>query len=251
MSFASYKSAYDRDGFVVVRNFLPPEEFADLVAQLDRYIRDVVPTLAETHAFYQDRARPETLKQLQNMNVDPFFAGYVKHPRWQALADALIGEPAVSDAPEWFNKPPGAEHPTPPHQDNYYFCLKPPHVATLWLALDPVGEENGCLRYVAGSHTHGVRPHSATKVLGFSQGIVDYGPEDVAREVKILLQPGDVVAHHGETIHRAEANRTSSQQRRAFALVFKGISCRRDEQAFDRYKQQVHKQHAELGAAAK
>src|SRR4051812_3885718 len=149
MNFASYKPAYDRDGFVIVRSFLPADELADLVAELNRYIHDVVPTLPATHAFYQDRDRPETLKQLQNMNVDPFFAQYTRHPRWLALAEALICEPAACEAPEWFNKPPGAEHPTPPHQDNYYFCLKPPQVATLWLALDPVGEENGCLRYVA------------------------------------------------------------------------------------------------------
>ena len=31
--------------------------------------------------------------------------------------------------------------PTPPHQDNYYFCLKPPDVVTLWVALDPVDED--------------------------------------------------------------------------------------------------------------
>jgi phytanoyl-CoA hydroxylase len=216
------------------------------MAQLDRYIRDIVPTLPPTHAFFQDRGRLETLKQMQNMNVDPFFAEYTRQPRWMELAETLIGEPAASDSSEWFNKPPGAEHPTPPHQDNYYFCLKPPHVATLWLALDPVGEENGCLRYVAGSHTRGVRSHSATKVLGFSQGIVDYGTDDVAREQKILLQPGDLVAHHGETIHRADANRTQNQNRRAFAMVFKGVSCQRDDAAFARYQQQVQRQHAEL-----
>lgn len=248
VSFATYKSAYDRDGFVIVRNFLSAGELADLIAQLGRYIREVVPTLPATYAFFQERDRPETLKQLQNMNVDLFFADYTKHPRWNELAGTLIGEPAASDAPEWFNKPPGVEHPTPPHQDNYYFCLKPPNVATLWLALDPVGEENGCLRYVAGSHTRGVRPHSATKVLGFSQGIVDYGPDDVAREQKILLQSGDLVVHHGETIHRAEANRTHHQNRRAFAMVFKGASCQRDEAAFARYQKQVQKQHAELAA---
>jgi len=36
------------------------------------------------------------------------------------------------DAPEWFNKPPATNHITPPHQDNYYFCLEPPNVVTIW-----------------------------------------------------------------------------------------------------------------------
>ncbi len=37
------KTQYDRDGFVTVRQLLPPEEFAELYRELDRYIRTVVP----------------------------------------------------------------------------------------------------------------------------------------------------------------------------------------------------------------
>ena len=35
----------------------------------------------------------------------------------------------------------------------------------------------------------------------------------------IVLQPGDLVAHHGETIHRADANASSDRQRRALGTV--------------------------------
>ena len=31
--YTSYKVDYDRDGFVLVRNFLPPDELKDLTAQ--------------------------------------------------------------------------------------------------------------------------------------------------------------------------------------------------------------------------
>jgi phytanoyl-CoA hydroxylase len=115
------------------------------------------------------------------------------------------------------------------------------------MALDPVDDENGCLRYVPGSHQEGIRPHGRSNVLGFSQGILDYGPADVAREVQIHLQPGDVVAHHGETIHRAMANRSAARRRRAFAIVYKGNSCLRDEDAFARYKAALKQQHDQLG----
>ena len=80
------------------------------------------------------------------------------------------------------------------------------------MALDPVDDENGCLRYVPGSHQRGFRPHNRSNVLGFSQGITDYGPDDLAHEMKIHLQPGDAVAHHGMTIHRAEPNRSQSRK---------------------------------------
>jgi phytanoyl-CoA hydroxylase len=244
------KVAFERDGFVIVRQFLDPPEFDELRGNLERYIAQVVPALPDTHAFYLDKSRPETLKQMQHMGGDPFFHDYQRHAKWKALAEALLGEPAEAQEPEWFNKPPQSNSPTPPHQDNYYFCLKPPSVVTIWLALDGVDEPNGCLRYVAGSHRRGIRPHARSNILGFSQGITDYGPEDESREVQIHLQPGDVVAHHGETIHRAEPNCSTNRNRRAFAMVFRGASCRRDEEAFARYMAALKRQHEELGLAA-
>src|SRR5262245_50448386 len=201
MSYESYRPAFSCNGFVIVRQFLMPDEFGELTGNLDRYIRDVVPTLEDKHAFYHVKGRPETLKQMQHMGVDPFFKNYTKHPKWLALARGLLGEQAEGQEPEWFDKPPGTVHFTPPHQDNYYFNLKPPNVLTIWLALDPVDTDNGCLRYVAGSHRRGIRPHGRSNVLGFSQGITDYGPDDEAREMQIHLQRGDAVVHHGETIH--------------------------------------------------
>src|SRR5262249_3108975 len=147
-----------------------------------------------------------------------------------------------------FNKPPGSTHTTPPHQDNYYFCLKPARVVTIWMALDRVDEENGCLRYVAGSHQCGLRPHGRSEILGFSQGTTDNGPEDQAREVAVCLNPGDVVAHHGMMIHRADPNR-STRHRRAFAMVYKGVSARRDEEAFRSYQAALETQREQLGLA--
>lgn len=247
MTFENEKQFYDQHGFVIVRQLLGEADFAELRVNLDRYVRDIVPTLPDSDAFYQDRTRPETLKQMQRMGCDPYFRDYVRHPKWTALATALVGEPVASDQPEWFNKPPGTNHVTPPHQDNYYFCLAPSNVVTIWLALDTVDAENGCLRYVDGSHQRGFRTHAKSKILGFSQGITDYSHEDFTREVAILLQPGDAVAHHGMTIHRADANLSATRHRRSFAMVFKGVSCQRDEEAYARYLAAARDQHQEFG----
>ena len=152
-----------------------------------------------------------------------------------------------ADQPEWFNKPPGTNHVTPPHQDNYYFCLAPSNVVTIWLAMDSVDAENGCLRYVDGSHRNGFRKHAKSNILGFSQGITDYTPDDFTHEIAVPLQPGDAVAHHGMTIHRADANMSATRHRRSFAMVFRGVSCQRDEAAFARYQAAAKQQHAEMG----
>ena len=249
MSFNGLKSDYDRDGYTVVRPFLSDAELAELSSNLDRYIREVVPQLPPSDAFYDDVIRPETLRQLHRMSQDAWFEAYRTHPKWVALAESLVGEKCVAFEPEWFNKPPLSTKGTPPHQDNYYFCYQPCHVVTIWLALDPVDDENACVRYVPGSHRLPTRPHARGGVLGFSQQISDYGPADAAREVPIHLQPGDAMAHHGNTIHLAGANRSATRHRRAFAMVFRGESCRRDDDAFARYQASAKAQQQSLGVA--
>lgn len=238
MTDQELKATYARDGFVIVRQPLKAADFAELTSNLDRYIRDIVPGLPPSDAFYHiDRSRPESLKQMQRMEQDAFFDKYRFNPVWKKLAETILGEEAHVSGVEWFNKPPATDHITPAHQDNYYFCLNPPQVLTIWMALDRVDEANGCLRYVTGSHLRGIRPHGRTQTLGFSQGILDYGTdEDLANEVPTSLQPGDITIHHGNTIHRADANQTTNRQRRSFAMVFQGVSCVRDEVAFARYK---------------
>lgn len=236
-SYSDLKPDYDRDGYVVAREFLPPDQFTELTQHLDRYIHEVAPRVPPTDAFYDiDKSHPESLRQLHRMNQDAFFEAYRRDPAWTALAEALIGEPVEAAEPEWFNKPPLSEKGTPPHQDNFYFCLRPCNIVTIWLALDAVDNENACVRYVPGSHLLPTRPHARSGVLGFSQTISDYGPLDAAHEVPVHLQPGDAMAHHGNTIHLAGANRSATRHRRAFAMVFKGVTCQRDEEAFARYQ---------------
>ncbi len=68
--------------FVIVRQFRRSDELSDLTGNLERYIRDIVPTLPDGDAFYEDRDRPETLKQMQNMGHDPYFSDYRTNARW-------------------------------------------------------------------------------------------------------------------------------------------------------------------------
>jgi phytanoyl-CoA hydroxylase len=131
----------------------------------------------------------------------------------------------------WLNKPPGSDHSTPPHQDNIAFCLQPPSGIQLFLAIDPIDVENGCLRYLPGSHVGGLRPHAYSGVRGFSLGIVGYTEAEAEAEVAVELCPGDIVGHHPNIVHRAMANRSTTRSRAAFAMTFEGQSARIDEQA--------------------
>jgi phytanoyl-CoA hydroxylase len=247
--FESYQSDFAQDGYVIVRNFLSPQEVAELEQNLSRYIERIVPGLPPTDAFYESKGNPETLKQMQFMqNHDAFFAEFLHRNKYLELAEALLGMPVVAQGAEYFNKPAGIGKQTPPHQDGYYFTLVPSEALTLWFALDEVNEENGCVRYVPGSHKRGMRPHNVSNVLGFSQGIADWNAQDQAHEVKGLARPGDLLAHHCNTIHRAEAN-LSRHSRRAVAIVYYAAQAVPDPEAKARYMESSKKQRAILQAS--
>ena len=240
MEFAAYKTDFDHDGFVVVPKFLTCDGFAGLTGELDRYIREVVPTLPDSDAFYQDRSRAETLTQMQHMESDPFFEGYRRHPRWTALAEALLNEPVDPQAPEWFNKPPGTTRPTPPHQDNYYFNLQPPNTVSLWLALDSVDEENGCLRFVPGSHQQGLIPRADDHPR-----IIQAEIEDPTIAVDAPGPAGSRVVFSCYTAHHSFPNRTDTG-RRAILYTYNPVS---DGDTYSIYKGQ-HTQRCRAWLAA-
>ena len=65
-----------------------------------------------------------------------------------------------------------------------------------------------------------------------------------------ILEPGDVLAHHSLTIHRADANH-SDRSRRALGLVYFGKSAQVDPAAQQRYQDSVKQQHAGMGIGGK
>ena len=187
-------SAFGSDGFVHLKGFFAPALVAEVLANVERYVRDVVPRAPDTDAFYEDKERPETLKQLIRVHHhDEYFRRLLEEGRFPETAAELLGELVRPVNQQVFIKPPGgASRATPPHQDGFYFHLEPCVATTLWLALDDVDAENGCLRYVRGSHRRGVRPHGRTGTLGFSQGVSDFGTaEDRANEVACVARAGD------------------------------------------------------------
>lgn len=241
------KQSFADNGFVIIRSFYDAQKLSKTKIALDRYITEVVPSLPDSDAFYIDKSDPGTLKQLQRIaENDTYFQRYQYDTDALSVSSQLLGEDVHTRGVEWFCKPAGSAHPTPPHQDNFYFCLTPPSVVTMWIALDVVDNTNGCLHYVPGSHKRGIRDHGSTSIVGFSQGIVDFGDEEMEIEVPVHLQPGDCVVHHGNTIHRADPN-PSDRTRRGFALVIEGASAQRDEEAFSRYVNSVQAQHDSLG----
>lgn len=207
------------NGYAVARGFMGCDEVADINRNIDALI-ERLPELDEQTAFYEVTGDPKTIMRLQYFGrYDQDLQDLYESNRLCGLAAHLLDDEAVPTNLQWFAKPPRVGKVTPPHQDGFYYKLEPSEALTFWIALDPVDEENGCIRYLPGSHLRGFRPHAMSNVMGFSSGVTDYGDTDRASEHAIVASPGDLVIHHCMTVHRADSN-PSDRWRRALGLVY-------------------------------
>lgn len=250
-NLAGLKQDFDRDGYIAVRPLFDAARMAEINREFDRYVAECVPKMADTEVFYEAKGDKGSLKQMQNMQYyDAYFRDLLETDTIRQLAEAMLGEPARAVNLEYFNKPAGIGKPTPPHQDGYYFHFNPPAAVTGWLALEPVDAENGCIHYVRGSHlAPGYRPHGRSEILGFSQGITDFGTEDdKANTVAFPGEAGTLLMHHSKTVHWAGANTSPTRARRALGFVYFGKSAKVDEAAKAAYQAKLQ---ADLRAANK
>jgi phytanoyl-CoA hydroxylase len=201
----------------------------------------VLPQLESYRVLFDVDEGVRCIKQLVDMDkMDDFFHDMLQGGKARSLASALLGEQAEPQSLEYFDKGPRIGPATPPHQDGFYFCLKPNHAVTLWVGLDAFDAENGCVSYVTGSHRGGVIDHRPSGIVGFSQGL----GEDAFRAEHLFEaqgKAGDCYAHHSLTIHLAGANR-SDRHRRSLGIIYYGASAKRDEVAFARYQASVASQ---------
>jgi len=209
---------YERDGVVRVEQVLSSEEVKRVRSEIANYARDIAPNLEASEVTFE--ADGKSARNLWRMEKhSSFFDNISRKPEVINLVRRLVrGEP-VTLGVETFNKPARIGSGVPPHQDNAYFCLTPPDVLTVWIAMDAATEWNGPVFYARGSHKLGVLAHKASGVKGNSMVLAD--KFDCADPFIGLLEPGDALIHHCQTIHYSEPNRTVSP-RCGFLMVYRG-----------------------------
>jgi ectoine hydroxylase-related dioxygenase (phytanoyl-CoA dioxygenase family) len=126
-------------------------------------------------------------------------------------------------------KEPGAEAPTPWHQDLPYWCVEGGHICSIWVALDPVERDTGMLAFLRGSHLWN-RQFSAPDFQfrsTFSDELepmpdIDAHPEDYDVLTWDAMQPGDAIAFHALAVHGARGNAHADRRRRAISTRWLG-----------------------------
>ena len=243
----SLKTDFDEVGYVALIGFLNAGEIEELRRETDRFIKDKVASLPEEMVYYEDKSDLETLKQVQKIHEhDDYYKHLANSEKVVGLAEELLGGPVAIQNMQYFNKFPRIGKATPPHQDGYYFMIKPQEALTMWLSLGYADASNGMVCYVRGSNRKGMRPHSATGTLGFSQGISDWSDEDESASVQMEANPGDILVHHSLTIHHAN-NNNSDRDRKSVGFIFYRANVEIDEEAHTAYQKKLHESLKQRG----
>ena len=233
MNLEQILADYQKDGVVRIAQLFSGDRLTKIREQIASYVRDIAPQLEASEVTFE--ADGTTARNLWRMEKhSPFFAEIARAPEVLNLIRPLLrGEP-VNLGVETFNKPARIGSAVPPHQDNAYFCQSPPDVLTVWIAIDPATEANGPVFYQRGSHRKGVLPHAPSGVKGNSFGLAE--KFEFSNALVGLLEPGDALIHHCQTIHYSEPNRTEFP-RCGLLMVYRAAHTQTDPEmkaAYDR-----------------
>jgi len=207
---------YRDEGLVIPQYHLPATLLAELREDCEKLIRD------------NPEVRPE---QLVNAHLEKLpgrgqgLIGGGKILRYGTLPDILdlveqlIGPDIILWGSNLFAKPPGVGMEVPWHQDGHYWPIRPLAAITVWIALDDSTTENGCMRYIPGSHKSGVLSHhmDERREIVLSQAIQDDLFDESTAEDDVLAA-GQISLHDAYLIHGSRVNR--SPKRRA-GLTFR------------------------------
>jgi hypothetical protein len=141
---------------------------------------------------------------------------YIRNAK--AIARQLLGPEARICYDHAIFKPPHSNSATKWHQDEAYDkpVGAPELRASLWLALQDVTVENGCLQFIPNSHKVGLLPHYHPTATAHA---LTTDCVDPTQAVACPLSAGDITIHHGRTLHYAGPNITD-RPRLAWILDF-------------------------------
>jgi ectoine hydroxylase-related dioxygenase (phytanoyl-CoA dioxygenase family) len=204
---AQQMSDYNRDGYIIVKNFCNAEEIDKLYSTA---LND--DAMSKNALDLNDQSGKKTRLSLWFTPGNDVFGYLTRSERMITPVGQLLGEdapvchfhsklmqkePKVGGAWEW-------------HQDYGYWYknqfMFPDKLMSVMVALTPANKENGCLQVIKGSHKLGRVNH------GFSGEQVGADITMVNNALQTMeliycdLEAGDALFFHSNLLHRSEAN---------------------------------------------
>jgi len=245
---------FRRDGFLVVRNLVSPQDVAELRQHTEDLMQGRLPQQRKQMGerdLDQDRgvtmqdleAPPAHLSPMEKAQYFlrihmlhrklPLHEKYLLHPRVLDVLEVIIGPDVLALQTMLFLKPPGKPG-QGWHQDSYYIPTHPDTLCGAWIAIDDADEFNGAMWFARGSGVEPVYPPCPEVEYGFGDKLVGdimyvkgvSSTDDQANmltrvadrydQVLASANAGDVVFFNGHVLHRSKQNSTADRFRRAF-----------------------------------
>ncbi len=216
-------AAYHRDGQVTPHWRLSSSRLAELRDALDRLIKarpNVRPDfIALPHVPWKI---PESIPLARE------FFEFVTDPELLDVVEQLIGPDIILWASAMFCKPATTGLEVPWHQDGQYWPIRPRATVTVWIALDEVTVENGCMRVIPGSHRAGDFAHEVSDREDLVLSNVLNDPRLNLNAVRnIELDTGQCSLHDVNIVHGSPPNR-SGKRRAGYAVRYMPASAHFD-----------------------
>ena len=250
------REAWERDGFVVLPGFVPPDRVESLRRRIDDLVADyasqglpdgaatVFSTTEQTHAqdnwfltsadvirpFFENGAfdadgnlvapMDRALNKMGHAlhDLDPAFDQFSRTTDLASLVAELgVTDPLLLQSMVIF-KPPRIGGEVVCHCDHSFLWTDPQTVVGLWFALDDATVANGCMWAIPGGHVGGARTRFRLDGTGgTTTDVLDPTPYDHGDLVPVEAEAGTLVAFHGCLPHWSGAN-TSDRPRLAYTL---------------------------------
>jgi phytanoyl-CoA hydroxylase len=243
---------YERDGFLVLRDFVAPTTCDELRLRAEELVQEFDPagviSIFTTHEqsrvtddyflesadkirffFEEDAFFPNgTLKQSKEQSInkighalhtlDPVFRAFSHSSEVRKLvADLAIADPRLAQSMYIFKQPKiGGE--VGCHQDSTFLYTEPTDIAGLWLALEDATINNGCLWAIPGGHRLGLKSRWVRAPEGGMRfDVFDSEPWPEEQLQPLEVAKGTLILLHGLLPHKSLANR-STKSRHAYTL---------------------------------
>lgn len=219
-------SQYESEGYLIYNQpVLPQAKFDGLRAYFETILSNL-----------PDGERPEA------MDVPHFM-----HPKlleW-AMDDAVLGlvEPVLGPDIALFSthficKPTGNGKRVPWHEDSAYWKgrITPMEVCTVWLAIDPSTQVNGCMMVIPRTHREGQKGFSDYDAVDPTQNVfateISRRQRDDSKKVYVELAANECSLHDARVMHGSEPN-TSNVRRCGWTMRFCSTRAKFNQEIFD------------------